>query len=97
MRTAHSQVNFNHRDNERGYIVANIFEYFEAVGDWGKWHNAILEALTEINSIEGLPDNFSVDYIKYKEGVGIRIEYENAGSKASHINDILKKLEQKTL
>lgn len=77
--------------------MANIFEYFEAIGDWGKWHNVILESLTEINSIEGLPDNFSIDYIKYKEGVGIRIEYENAGIKTSHINAILRKLEEKTL
>lgn len=72
--------------------MADIFGYFEAI-DWGEWHNAIFEALTEISNIEGLPDNFTVDYIKYKEGVGIRVEYENAGQAKRQIDAILKKLE----
>lgn len=72
--------------------MADIFGYFEAI-DWGKWHNVIFEALTEISNIEGLPDNFTIDYIKYKEGVGIRVEYENAGQVKRQIDAILKKLE----
>ena len=78
-------------------VKSNIFEYFEAVGDWGAFQNFIFTALIEISNIEGLPNNFSIEYIKYKEGVGIRIEYKNAGDKSKKINNILQRLERETV
>ena len=85
-----------------GGNLPNIFGYFEAVPAdgrqwWGCYYDSIKTALTEISQIQGLPDDFTIDYIKFKEGVGIRIEYENAGSKASFINEILRDLERKTV
>lgn len=77
--------------------MADIFGYFESVKDWGEWNNAIFETLIEVSNIEGLPDNFSIDYIKYKEGVGIRVEYENAGQVKSQIDAILLKIEHPRL
>ena len=85
-----------------GGELPNVFEYFEAVPAdgrqwWGCYYDSIKTALTEISQIQGLPDDFSIEYIKFKEGVGIRIEYENAGSKASTVNEILRDLENKTV
>ena len=34
---------------------------------WGEYHDSIEKVLTEISQIQGLPDDFSVDYIKQKE------------------------------
>jgi hypothetical protein len=85
-----------------GGNLPNIFGYFEAVPTdgrqwWGCYYDSIKTALTKISQIQGLPDDFIIDYIKFKEGVGIRIEYENAGGKASFINEILRDLEKKTV
>lgn len=81
----------------------NIFECFENVPAnisaqdwWGENYENIKTALTEISQIQGLPNDFSVVYIKYKEGVGIRVEYENAGSKVNQVNEILRGLENQT-
>lgn len=79
----------------------NIFGYFEDVPNprelWGCYYDSIKTALIEISQIKGLPDDFNIDYIKFKDGVGIRIEYENAGSKVNQVNDILRRLENKTI
>ena len=85
-----------------GGNLPNIFGYFEDVPVdgrqwWGCYYDSIKTALTEISQIQGLPDNFTIDYIKFKEGVGIRIEYENVGNKASFVNEILRDLEIKTV
>jgi hypothetical protein len=82
--------------------MPNIFGYFENVPKdgrqwWGCYYDSIKTALTAISQIQGLPDDFSIDYIKFKDGVGIRVEYENAGSKASLVNDILRDLESITV
>lgn len=81
----------------------NIFGCFENVPAnisardwWGEDYENIKTALTEISQIQGLPNDFSVVYIKYKEGVGIRVEYENAGSKVNQVNEILRGLENQT-
>ena len=79
--------------------MSDIFSYFEDVPDrewWGEYYDSIKKALTEISQIQGLPDDFEVTYIKQKEGVGIRIEYENAGDKGNHIGEILNRLEHET-
>jgi len=84
--------------------MSDIFSYFEDVPAnvtvqewWGEYHDSIKKALTEISQIQGLPDDFSVDYIKQKEGVGIRIEYENARDKNMQVREILTRLENETV
>lgn len=83
--------------------MSDIFSYFEDVPAnvtvrewWAEYYDSTKKALTEISQIQGLPDDFEVTYIKQKDGVGIKIEYENARDKDGQVREILTRLENET-
>ena len=65
-------------------------------GGWGEYDAPLRRALEEIEQLPGLPADFIIDYIKEKEGVGLRIEYENAGACEKAVCEIGNRLENET-
>lgn len=72
------------------------FDVIETNGGWEEFDEPVRRALTEIEQIPGLPDDFAIPYIKLKEGVGIRIEFDNAGGCTNAVWDIVNRVEAET-
>ena len=89
--------NYHTKGNRKHDGVWYWFDVVDSMdGGWEEYDEPLRRALEEIEQLPGLPADFIIDYIKEKEGVGLRLEFENAGPCNQAVCAIRNRVEDET-